>query len=194
MCPRQVTKWSNHQNLRRSCSASPTPCHPLSQWRRRETRRCNFIYSIHTLCFFWDFGFTFRFYFNFRAPPSTCPTPTLFCLRSRRTPSSPSWASCSSSPSSTSSSSSSTSSAAPWSRWSGENLSIKLKKTWKPGDGKGGSDPRERPKRGGGSRDGWGWPGPAHCQLKLGGKLGHFAKTSAKKCFQGATKGTWPQS
>ena len=53
---------------------------------------------------------------KFRAPPSTSPTPTLFCRQSPRTPSSPSSASCSSSPSSTSSLSSSTSFVAPWSR------------------------------------------------------------------------------
>ena len=66
-----------------------------------------------------DFFSPFRssaYIWKFRAPPSTSPTPTLFCRQSPRTPSSPSSASCSSSPSSTSSLSSSTSSVAPWSR------------------------------------------------------------------------------
>ena len=67
------------------------------------------------LDFFSPFGSS-AYIWKFRAPPSTSPTPTLFCPQSPRTPSSPFSASCSSSPSSTSSLSSSTSSVAPWSR------------------------------------------------------------------------------
>ena len=86
---------------RRSCSASPTPCHPSWQLRRRATLR-------------WFKKNPNTNNSTSRAPPLTSPTPTLSCRRSPRTPWSPSWASCSSFPSSTSSLSSSTSCAAPW--------------------------------------------------------------------------------
>ena len=138
----------------------------------------SFICISTSLQFFCAFNSS-SYIWNFRAPRLTSLTPTLFCQRSPRTPSSPSWASCSSSPSSTSSLSSSTSSAAPWSRWSELFYKSKkhLSKIWKQGDGKGGSDPRERSKGGGGGGDGGGWTGSAQWQLR--GRI--FAKTSVKK-------------
>lgn len=41
--------WS----LRRSCSASPTPCPPSSPWRRRATLRCSSIHPNNHIFAFW---------------------------------------------------------------------------------------------------------------------------------------------